>query len=349
MRDLFLGTISLLIAILVLFLGGEAAIRTWHFYNITFSDRMNPRFIALDETQGWLPVKNYRYSGELVDAAGAGYRVDIETNAEGYRAFGDVQASDRKKVLFLGDSFTHAMQVSNDKTYYALLEEELGIEAFAFGVDGYGTLQAYLLLDRIIDDVQPDVVILQFCPNDFINNHHGLELQSAYNNNGLRRPYLVDGEIRYRTPASFPALREFAGRHSEFLYFIIKKIDLLDKPPENPAEKRIEKEGPLYRPFSESIVATDKILAKIRARIPEDTAVYAFVTHHQYPYLDTFRGLAQNNGIRFIDGTSQAVAAAEAQGITTRSADGAHWNNQGHRIVADVLGDYFRNRPGIAR
>jgi hypothetical protein len=344
MRDVFLGAISLLVAILVLFLGGEAAIRAWHFANDAFSDRMPPQFIAVDETQGWLPVTEYRYSGELVDAGGAPYPVDISTNTDGYRAFGDV-AGDRRKVLFLGDSFTHAMQVSDDRTYYALLREALGIEAFALGVDGYGTLQQYLLLDRIIDDVQPDAVVLQFCPNDFINNHFGLELESAYNNNGLRRPYLVDGEVAYRTPARFPALRDFAARYSEFLYFIIKKIDLLGEPPANPAEQRIEREGPRYRPFSESIVATDKILARIRARVSADIPVYAFVTHHQYPYLDTFRQLAGKNGIDFIDGTSQAVAAAEAEGITTRASDGAHWNNEGHRIVADVLRNYFENNP----
>ena len=55
--------------------------------------------------------------------------------------------------------------------------------------------------------------------------------------------------------------------------------------------------------------------------------------------------LAAKNNIRFIDGVSQAVAAGEAAGITTRAADRAHWNNEGHRIVADVLRDYFENNP----
>lgn len=345
MKDLFLGALSALVAILVLFLGGEAAIRAWHFYKNTFSDQMDPKMIALDEVQGWLPVKNYLYSGELVDAGGASYPVDIETNAEGYRAFGERQLHDREKVLFLGDSFTHAMQVSNDKTYYGLLEEELGIEAFAFGVDGYGTLQEYLLLGKVIDSVEPDVVVLQFCPNDFINNHYELELQSAYNNNGLRRPYLVDGEVRYKNPASFPAVREFAARYSEFLYFIIKKIDLLQVPPEKPAEKLIEEHGLSYALFKESVDITDEVLAMFRARIPADTPVFAFASHHQYPYLDTFKALAEKNNIHFIDGTSQAVAAAEAGGVTTRAADRAHWNNNGHRIVAGVLRDYFNKNP----
>jgi lysophospholipase L1-like esterase len=345
MKDFFLGLLSTLVAILVLFLAGEASIRAWHFYKNTFSGQMNPKVIALDDVQGWLPVKNYRYRGELLDAGGERYPVDIGTNADGYRTFGDMQPGDRKKVLFLGDSFTHAMQVSDDKTYYGLLQEALGIEAFAFGVDGYGTLQEYLLLNSIMDDLRPDIVVLQFCPNDFINNLYDLELQSAHNNNGLRRPYLVDGEVVYKTPASFPAQREFAARFSEFLYFIIKKIDLLNEPPVNPAEKLIEEQGLRYALFRESVDITDEALARFRARIPPDTAVYAFSTHHQYPYLDTFRTLAEKNGIRFIDGTSQAVAAAEAAGVTTRAADGAHWNNAGHRAIANVLRDYFENNP----
>ena len=47
----------------------------------------------------------------------------------------------------------------------------------------------------------------------------------------------------------------------------------------------------------------------------------------------------------FIDSTSQAVAAVEAEGKVTRSSDGAHWNDRGHRIVAGALGNYFRDKP----
>ncbi|NQX87170.1 MAG: SGNH/GDSL hydrolase family protein [Halioglobus sp.] len=344
MKDLLTGALSTLFAILVVFLLGEASIRVWHVYKENFSDQMNPRVIALDDVQGWLPVRNYRYRGDLLDASGAPYRVNIETDAHGYRVVGEGPSGAQKKVLFLGDSFTHAMQVSNDKTYYGLLAEELGIEAFALGVNGYGTLQQYLLLDSIIDGLQPDVVILQFCPNDFINNHYDLELQSAQNNNALRRPYLTNGEVVYKIPTELPALREFAARYSKFLYFILAKLDLLKPPPEPPAEQLIAEQGEAYPHFEESIAVTDELLAKIRARVPPTIPVYTFSTHHQKPYLKVFKALSEKNDIHFIEGTSQAVMVEESAGVTTRAADGAHWNNAGHRSVANVLRDYLKDK-----
>jgi hypothetical protein len=341
MKNLVLGGISILVAVCILAIGGEIAIRLVHFYTDHFSDKMPPRLLALDEELGWLPVSDYLYSGELVDAAGESYPVEIKTNRAGYRAYGDVQTDSRKKVLFLGDSYTYAMHVSNERTYYGILEKELDIEVFAIGVDAYGTLQQYLLADKIIDEIDPDVVVLQFCPNDFINNHYDLEQDSAFNNNGLRRPYFKDNQIQFKTPASFPAVRGFAADYSEFLYFIIKTLDRLKALPANSSESLIEKQGVSYPLFKESVETTDQLLSKIRARIPPDTPVYAFSTNHGFPYHEEFKRLSEENGMQFIDGTSQALRAAESKGITTRAADKAHWNNQGHQIVADVLKNYF--------
>jgi hypothetical protein len=341
MKNFILGGISILVAVCILVLGGEIAIRLVHFYTDHFSDKMPPRLLELDEQLGWLPVPDYFYSGELVDAAGKSYPVEIKTNRAGYRKYGNVQTDSNKKVLFLGDSYTHAMQVSNDKTYYGILEKELEIEVFSIGVDGYGTLQQYMLVDKIIDEIDPGVVVLQFCPNDFINNHFDLEQGSAFNNNGLRRPYFEDNQIQYKTAASFPAIRAFAASYSEFLYFVIKTLDRLKAPPENSSESLIEEPGVSYPLFRESVEITDQLLGKIRGRISPGTQIYAFSTDHGFPYHDEFKRLSEENGMHFIDGTSQALRAAEGKGITTRAADKAHWNDRGHQIVADVLKDYF--------
>jgi len=339
MREFFLGVVSILVAILFVALGGEAAFRAVHFYTEHFSDRKNPKHIALDEELGWIATPDYHYQGILVDAAGASYPVDIRTNSHGYRLYGDPAATARKKVLFLGDSYTQAMQVSNDKAYYAILQDQLGIEVFSLGVDGFGTLQEYMLLDRIIDDLEPDAVVLQFCPNDLINNDYKLEVASAYNNNGLRRPYFEDGEVVYRTPARFPALRQFAARYSEFLYFIITRLDRLLPAPEPPAETLIPEQGLSYPLFAESVAVTDQLLGKIRTRVPPDTPIYAFATDHGPPYYQVFKRLSGEHGLHFIEGPSQALRQAESQGVTTRAADGEHWNDEGHRIVAHVLRD----------
>jgi hypothetical protein len=238
------------------------------------------------------------------------------------------------------------MHVSNDKTYHAILAEELDIEVFSIGVEGYGTLQQFMMLDKIIDDIKPDVVVLQFCPNDFINNHYELELGAVSNNNGLRRPYFRENEINYSVPSRFGAIRHFAANYSHFLYFILSRIDILkarpaDIPSDESSENLIVKKGMAYPFFQEAVDVTEQLLEKIRRRIPATTPVYIFSTHHGNPYYEQINRISKNSGIIFIDGTGQAVSAAERKGITTTAADKGHWNNAGHRIVAEVLKNYF--------
>ncbi len=232
-------------------------------------------------------------------------------------------------MLFLGDSFTHAVRVSNDKTYYALLQKALDIEVFALAAEGYGTLQEYMMLDKFVDEIQPDLVVLQLCNNDLINNSYDLELVSGSNNNGLRRPYFKNNEIMYRTPSNFAAIREFAANYSHFLYFIISRIDIVNANPADPSEAIIRKAGMGYPLFADSVETTDQLLKKIRERIPASTPVLAFDNDGAVPYYDELRRISEKNGIQFIASPAKALADADRQGIIVRERDNAHWNNTG--------------------
>jgi len=346
LRDFFLGIISIVVAVIVLAVVGEIGLRVFNLFSGYVGPQKVRGVITLDKELGWLPTPNYSYSGELLDADGKPYAVNIQTDSAGYRTFGNPHTDLRKKVLFLGDSFTQAMHVSNDKTYHGILAKELDIEVFSIGVEGYGTLQEFMMLEKVFANINPDVVVLQVCPNDFINNHYDLELGAISNNNGLRRPYFQENEITYRVPSRFGAIRDFAANYSHFLYFIMSRIDILKARPANisseeSSEKLILKEGMAYPLFQEAVDVTEQLLKKIRKRVPENTPVYIFSTHHGMPYYEQVKRISENSGIIFIGGTGQAVAAAQRKGITTTAADKGHWNNAGHRIVADVLKDYF--------
>jgi lysophospholipase L1-like esterase len=344
MKNFFLGMVSIAVAICFLVAGGEIAIRGFHLYTQHILNHKSFKTIALDEEFGWLPVPNYRYSGELLDAAGKNYSVEIQTDDAGFRMFGNPLEKSRKRVLFLGDSFTHAMHVSNEKTYYGLLKKSLDLEVFSLGVEGYGTLQEYMLLDKFLDEISPDIVVLQFCENDFINNSYDLELRSGTNNNGFRRPYFKNNEVYYKVPSSYPAIHQFAANHSQFLYFIFIRIDRLRAPLPNSAESAegiISKQGMSYPLFRDSVEITEQLMRKIRKRVPEHIPILLFSTQNIFPYHDELKRLSEKNDIRFTDQPSVALRAAERKGITTTAQDGAHWNNAGHQIVADVLKRYF--------
>ena len=141
MKDFFFGALSLVIALVVVALLGEAVIRGSNLFSETVRDDRSRRGLVLDSEFGWLPAPNYSYVGEFKDSSGTSYPVDIQTDTRGFRAYGNPNEAHKTKVLFIGDSFTHAMQVGNDKTYYGLLSKSLDLETFALGVEGYGTLQ----------------------------------------------------------------------------------------------------------------------------------------------------------------------------------------------------------------
>ena len=65
---------------------------------------------------------------------------------------------------------------------------------------GYGSLQEFMILGRYLDEISPDIVLWQFCSNDFINNYHELESVSFSNNNQMTRPYYKNSDIEWLFP-----------------------------------------------------------------------------------------------------------------------------------------------------
>lgn len=339
-KNYFLSIISLVLAIILFCIGGEIVMRVWQKFQ-THSGKTVKTVLTIDNELGWLPSPDYYFEGNKIDASGKSYLVKIQINDQGFRVFGNPGEKNKKRVLFLGDSYTHAMEVSNNKTYYGLLSRALPIEVFAFGGGGYGTLQEYMILDKYVDEIKPDIIVIQFCYNDFINNDYELELRSNKNNNGMRRPYLTENGIVYKVPKSYADIRDDINKHSLFLYYLISRIDKIKAEHTSSVEEIIEEKGVAYPFFRESVDTTEKILKKIKSRVPSTTRVYAFSIDDKKPYYDEFKKISERSGIYFIDGVPQAIRAVEQKGITTRFEDGAHWSETGHKIAADVLQDYF--------
>jgi len=101
----------------------------------------------------------------------------------------------------MGDSFTEALQVPMEKTFWWKMRKQLNkkctalndrkVEVINFGVQGYGTAQQLMTLRHKAWKYSPDLVILAFFPgNDLINNSKKLDFYQ-------RRPYFVykNGEL----------------------------------------------------------------------------------------------------------------------------------------------------------
>ena len=108
---------------------------------------------------------------------GEGGGWSFTVNARGFRgrAPGKTGAGVRR-VLALGDSFTFGWGVSGAEAYPARLEALLAAanrEAVVFnaGVPGYNTAQEACLLERLMGEAVPDVVLLGYVVNDAEPQH----------------------------------------------------------------------------------------------------------------------------------------------------------------------------------
>ncbi len=127
-------------------------------------------------------------------------RVWIEINSHGFR---DRERTIAKppgtyRIAVVGDSFSEALQVDLDDTFWSVMERSLAkswqaagcrVEVLNFGVSGYGTAQALEMLRHYVWDYQPDLVMLEFlAANDVSNNSQQLQQDR------IRPYYTWDGE-----------------------------------------------------------------------------------------------------------------------------------------------------------
>jgi hypothetical protein len=95
-----------------------------------------------------------------------------DINPQGFRdprSFNDlVIASDRTRIMVLGDSFMWGAQLDATESVPQQLQRALGdrYEVFNLGVPGWGIDQMYLGYERYVSVLHPDVVILAYIDDD---------------------------------------------------------------------------------------------------------------------------------------------------------------------------------------
>ena len=130
-------------------------------------------FWVHDRTLGWALKPGSH--GQFVGPAPfpVEFRTDIRVNSFGFRGseIKDVPAGGRR-VVVLGDSQAAGFEVSERKTYEALLQDRLTsalgmpVQVINAGVRGYGTDQELLTYEKRLRQLHSDVVVLHFSAND---------------------------------------------------------------------------------------------------------------------------------------------------------------------------------------
>lgn len=149
-------------------------------------------------------------------------------------AHDSTKPADVYRIGFFGDSYTEAIQVPLDSTYFRLVEsnlQEKRIECLAFGISGFGTLQSYLNCLQQMDRFDLDLVVYQFCKNDPGDNIREIKQQR-----NLAYATLQDGELiidnsfreRIRTNKSWSEhLHIFMQSRSLLYRTVYQRINLL--------------------------------------------------------------------------------------------------------------------------
>jgi lysophospholipase L1-like esterase len=268
------------------------------------------------------------------------------------RRFTPAAAEDaRPRILVVGDSFTHGLTLEDASVYPAVLARATGARVWAYGGGGYGTLQEYLVVDAMIDDVRPDLIVVQACSNDFINNDHSLERTSYINNNLMMRPYWEGGAIRFRYPRPFGRARMFATAHSRVAYALFDRIERAQNGLVSrsllPCVECDFEAGRRPAEFTATERITSEILALLRRRAGA-TPVALFLADDREPYRSAYRRLCAGNGIVYLPGIRASLAVAGKQGRDVLYADRAHWSVEGHAVVGQALARQLR-RLGYVR
>ncbi len=216
----------------------------------------------------------------------------------------------------------------------------LGVEVFAYGGLGYGTLQEAMIIEQYVPMVQPDLVVLQVGSNDFINNSWELESQSYFNNNASRRPYLEGGRIRYHYPSRFwnPSVLIGYSRAAKWFVEQIAKVNsgLASLGLLHSIESDMR---PDFRPLRRSFATTDAIISDLKRRLP--VRLVAFASDDWLH--DDWRSIFDRHDIPFFDGVAPAIRNLERERGASVRPDTAHWNADGHRVVGLTLAHWLVN------
>lgn len=310
-----------------------------------------PFSCVLDEETGWKPTPNLRFQGEGQRADGSRYPLRVTQDENGFRAFGELTTR-KPKVLFLGDSFTQAVEVSDDQTYYAEVGKNLDLEVFALGARGYSSFQEYLILDRVIDRILPDLIVWQFCFNDYMANAYEVERSWTASALGIPRPFWENGSVHHYIPESYAWLLQLFGGHSRFLSLMTiryeqviyrfvdgKKDVLLDG---------IYQHGLRDRGFHVAVNRTREILAMVSGRAKSTPIVIWEACTADEPFQSVLKDLAAQTGMHFVNGLPGDLGSPEHRGEVLYSIDRIHWDPEGHHLVAQRLTDYLA-QSGLLR
>jgi hypothetical protein len=297
---------------------------------------------------GWSVKENTEKKTRIEDTPGNFRSILAKYYKNGFKRWGDIKTK-KKKIFIIGDSCTQMNWVSNGEEWYSYLEKEFNdIEVFVFGGGGYGSLQEFMILDDFFDAIEPDLILWQFCSNDYWNNLYELDISSYPYNNHHIRPYLEDGAVVYRLPLPLSVIRKYSFVVDRILSIYDRyKLDKATKNFDDYLKKREESKRRTSNAEKKyemqleqkAYVVTNTILGKVKKRVG-DVPVYMFNACGELGEKE--QKLCDMNKFICIANVSENVHSKEQQGYEVTVVNNRHWNKLGNELAGKELVAYFK-------
>jgi lysophospholipase L1-like esterase len=301
-----------------------------------------PNYHTFDNDLGWTLKKNFSFVYKEKDLYKNIYYVNFFTNEDGLRPFGDKKKGG-KEILILGDSFTTDPYASNNDMWYAVLAEELSKNntnyfGFAGGGGGYGTFQQLILLEKIKKKIAPDIFILQFCSNDYMNNYYEWEKEQGAMGQYIRRPYFEKNSLLKKKDNFFYSMinTKFLSELKIANIFIFLLSNFNQKLFHNVEDF---KKNEFFK--KEAINITLELLIKIRKIYPT-AKTYIINCDPDDEKSQEFKDLtAKSNFILIPTGDKIKEHIFKEEKIFYK--DGSHYNQLGNKLLGIEIYRYLKN------
>jgi len=303
-------------------------------------------FWRYDPRYGWSHIPGVRGTFQS-DGVGA----QVVINAKGFRGpdipYG--RRPDRRRVLFLGDSYTWGFGVGLGDMFTTRLEQQVpGLEVVNLGVSGYSTDQELLLYQDEGRKYQADLVVIVVAYNDVLGNARTTE----YVVYGKPAFTLNDGKLRLiNQPVQQPSLVTRAFTRLAWRSYILTQVHrglyelgvgrvVVDGKPAGGATSAVAsiERGSVVPPQLGNWTLTARLLGALAQDVHADGSELLVVFADGIPAAPTVaRALAP-------EGVSSIVLddVLDSRDPALHLADKLHWSPSGHARVADALAGPIR-------
>ena len=308
-----------------------------------------PTIYTNDHLLGWNLRADALATFVQRDLEGQEYVVDFRTDGDALRTYGNNLAATHR-ILVLGDSFTGEPSASNDKMWFASMARKLALTSgtpvddyyvWAGGAGGWGTYQNLLLAKTLSKKLHPTLLILQFCTNDYSNNHYAWESQGITRNQTMRRPYADSRNLdqpKYHEGLVGSVYRSILGESKVFnsLDALIQRIEFnvyggYGKPIPPETEMRFHEE---------SVGLTRALLARLRQQFPDIPAAMISCDGEQTGLSGRWVDLAKDTGFVPLAAPAEFLRQARAAGEKKYfGQDGTHFSEKGNLAFGSIVAD----------